>query len=397
MGPLVPDIVTNELNLVVALLIGVAFGFVLEQAGFSSSRKLTGLFYGTDFTVLRVFFTAGVTAMTGVLLLSKAGLLDASVIYIHPTYVQSALIGGLIMGVGFVVGGFCPGTSFCAMSVGRIDAMVFVGGGLAGVFAFGEAFPVVRGLYQAGSLGDPTVPAYFGISPGVVLVAMIAVAIAAFVFTSSIERRVNPRSPATAFHAGRHRLAALALLVAGVAVAAWPDYQARLLAKASDEQLRLVNPIDRMTPDEVAFRIVDADPSLLLVDVRPVEAFAKWTLPGAVSIPPSDLFGRGLPPELSHVQRRKVFFADDERQAEEAATLARLLGYENVAVLEGGLTQFKATILEASGSPVNGGRADSALQAFRVQAAQKILTLASARTAKPAPRKPKKIAGGCGV
>ena len=56
MGPLVPDIIGNELNLVVALLIGIAFGFILEQAGFSTSKKLVGLFYGYDFTVLRVFF-----------------------------------------------------------------------------------------------------------------------------------------------------------------------------------------------------------------------------------------------------------------------------------------------------------------------------------------------------
>jgi hypothetical protein len=47
MGPLVPDIISNELNLVVALIIGVGFGYVLEQAWFSSSRKLTGLFDGT--------------------------------------------------------------------------------------------------------------------------------------------------------------------------------------------------------------------------------------------------------------------------------------------------------------------------------------------------------------
>jgi rhodanese-related sulfurtransferase len=397
MGPLVPDLVTSELNLVVALLIGIAFGYILEQAGFSSSRKLTGLFYGTDFTVLRVFFTAGVTAMTGVLLLSKAGLLDASVIYIHPTFVQSAIVGGLIMGAGFVVGGFCPGTSFCAASVGRIDAMVFVAGGLAGVFLFGEAFPAVRGLYQAGSLGDPTVPAYFGISPGIVLVGMIVVAIGAFVVTSSIERRVNPESPATMFESGRHRLAATALLLAGVAVAGWPDHQTRLLAKAGDGEFRRANPIERMTSDEVAFRIVDADPALLLVDVRPPEAFAKWTLPGAASIPPADLFGRSLPPELSQRHRRKVFFADDEPQAEDAAALARLLGYENVAVLEGGLAGFRATILATVAAGTDGSTTDPAVRAFRMQAARKILTLANARAAQPAVRKPKKIAGGCGV
>ena len=56
MGPLVPDIIGNELNLVAALFIGIAFGFILEQAGFSTSKKLVGLFYGYDFTVLRVFF-----------------------------------------------------------------------------------------------------------------------------------------------------------------------------------------------------------------------------------------------------------------------------------------------------------------------------------------------------
>ena len=154
MGPLVPDIITDELNLLVALLVGIAFGFILEQAGFSSSRKLTGLFYGTDFTVLRVFFTAGVTAMTGVLLLGNLGVLDTSISYINPTFVPSALLGGAVMGVGFVVGGYCPGTSFCGAAVGRIDAMLFVLGGLLGAWGFGEAFPHVQALYTAGSKGD---------------------------------------------------------------------------------------------------------------------------------------------------------------------------------------------------------------------------------------------------
>jgi rhodanese-related sulfurtransferase len=397
MGPFVPDLVTNELNLVVALLLGVAFGFILEQAGFSSSRKLTGLFYGTDFTVLRVFFTAGVTAMTGVLLLSKAGLLDATVIYVHPTFIQSALIGGLIMGVGFVVGGFCPGTSFCAAAVGRVDGMVFIVGGLAGVLLFGEAFPAVRGVYGAGSLGDPTVPALLGVSPGVVLVAMIAFAIGAFVLTSRIERRVNRDAPSNTFAAGRHRLGGVALLVTGVIVAASPDYRDRLLATAGDEAHRRAHPTDRMTPDELAFRIVDADPALLLIDVRPAATFETWTLPGAVSVTPSDLFGRGLPPGLAQIHRRKVFFAEDERQGDEAAALARLLGHENVAVLEGGLAGFRATILDAPGSASSSATGDPAVKAFRANAARRITTLVGARTATPVVRKPKKVAGGCGV
>src|SRR5512147_1403243 len=109
MGPLVPEIIGNELNYVVALFVGIAFGFVLEQAGFSSSKKLAGVFYGYDFTVLRVFFTAGVTAMSGVIILGYLGWLDTNFIYINPTYLQAAILGGVIMGFGFIIGGYCPG------------------------------------------------------------------------------------------------------------------------------------------------------------------------------------------------------------------------------------------------------------------------------------------------
>lgn len=149
MGPLVPDIIGNELNFIVALFIGIAFGFILEQAGFSTSRKLVGLFYGYDFTVLRVFFTAGVTAMLGVIVLGHFGLLDLSLIYINPTFLRSAIAGGLIMGLGFVIGGFCPGTSITAAAIGKIDGMIFVLGSVIGVFIFAEGYPVFENFYNA--------------------------------------------------------------------------------------------------------------------------------------------------------------------------------------------------------------------------------------------------------
>ena len=70
MGPFVPDLISDQLNLVVALILDIAFGFVLEQAGFSSSRRLAGVFYSYDFTVLRVFFARGsLRAASSILLL----------------------------------------------------------------------------------------------------------------------------------------------------------------------------------------------------------------------------------------------------------------------------------------------------------------------------------------
>ena len=347
MGPLVPDIITNELSLIVALLVGIGFGFIIEQAGFSSSRKLTGLFYGTDFTVLRVFFAAGATAMTGVLLLADVGLLDSSVIYVNPTFVYSALAGGAVMGIGFVVGGYCPGTSFAGAAVGRIDAMTFVLGGLIGAFGFGEAFPHVQRFYLASAFGDPTVPAVLGITPGVFALATIVVAISAFALTTRLERRVNPSSLSYGFSPLGHRLAAGALLCAGVLVALTPDYQTRLLAKAADEDSRRAQPIVEMSPDELAYRILDHDASLMLIDVRSAGAFARSGLPGAVNIRTPEMFGSQWRDVLARAGTHKIFIAQNEDDARTAASLSLLLGYDNAGVLEGGMTAFTRTILEA--------------------------------------------------
>src|SRR3972149_8922404 len=109
------------LNLLTAVLIGTGFGFALEQAGFSSSRKLAGIFYGYDTTVLKVFFTAAIVALIGAQFLSYFGLIDLHRVFVNHYYVLPAIIGGIIMGAGFVMGGFCPGTGFSALAIGKID------------------------------------------------------------------------------------------------------------------------------------------------------------------------------------------------------------------------------------------------------------------------------------
>ena len=101
---------------VLYLLIGVAFGFVLEISGFGNSRKLAAQFYFKDMTVLKVMFTAIIVACTLVFLSSAMGLLDYNLVWVPPTYLWPGIVGGLIMGVGFIVGGFCPGTSLVAMA-----------------------------------------------------------------------------------------------------------------------------------------------------------------------------------------------------------------------------------------------------------------------------------------
>ena len=181
MGPLsVNELISENTNLFLAFIIGIGFGFVLEQSGFSSSRKLAGVFYGYDTVVLKVFFTAAITAMLGLLFFSLFGWVDLNLVYINPTYLTSAIVGGIIMGVGFILGGDCPGTSFCGASIGKIDAFVFIGGLFLGVLIFGLGYNIWSGMYLAKFLGSPKISQTLGLSDGVFAFLLIIVALAMF-------------------------------------------------------------------------------------------------------------------------------------------------------------------------------------------------------------------------
>ena len=92
--------------LVTALAIGLAFGFVLERAGLGDPKKLLGLFYLEDFTMLKVMITAIAVAAAALALLAATGALDLSGLLVQPTYFWPQLVGGLVLGVGFAIGGY---------------------------------------------------------------------------------------------------------------------------------------------------------------------------------------------------------------------------------------------------------------------------------------------------
>ncbi len=191
-GPLIPmGVIPEAWNNVTALLLGMAFGFVLEASGFSSSRKIMGTFFGYDFVVLRVFFTAAVTAMIGIIYFDYMGWMDAGSLYINPYFVWSAIIGGIIMGFGFALGGFCPGTSFCGVAIGKIDAIVFVVGLLIGVFIFSELYPLFEGIYNGANKGDATIYDMLGMSRNVFGFLLIVAAVGMFYGAAFVEKKVK--------------------------------------------------------------------------------------------------------------------------------------------------------------------------------------------------------------
>ena len=398
MGPFVPDVISDQLNLVVALILGVGFGVALEQAGFSSSRRLAGVFYGYDFTVLRVFFTAAVTAMSGVLLLGYFGLLDTDAIFVNPTWLLPAIAGGAIMGVGFVLGGYCPGTSVCAAAIGKVDAMFFVAGGMLGVFAFGELYPLYEGFYESTSLGPVKIFDSLGMSQGMFAFLLIAVAVGAFVATTAIEKRVNRTgAPSLGFRASRHVIAGACVVALGILFIFLPDRKTHLVDRVSEPAYRVAHPVARMTPDELAFRIVDNEPRIRIIDIRTPDAWAKFSLPGSTNIQVRDMFGKDWIPMLSQRHVKKVILADDEAREHAACLLLGELGYENVAVLQGGLDAFTATIMNPPAAGPAGTRWDADVFRFREKARRDIAAMIekSRNGAAKEVKKVKKIQGGC--
>ena len=398
MGPFVPDLISDQLNLVVALVLGIGFGFVLEQAGFSSSRRLAGVFYGYDFTVLRVFFTAAVTAMSGVLLLGYFGLLDTEAIFVNPTWLVPTIVGGAIMGVGFILGGYCPGTSICAAAIGKVDAMFFVGGGILGVLLFGELYPLYKIFYDSTSLGPVRVFDSLGISQGLFAFLLIAAAVGAFTATTVIEKKVNKSSaPSFEFRPRKHVVAGLCVLALGVIFVFLPDRKTHLINKVSDAEYIVSHPVAAMDVDELAFRIVDHEPNVRIIDVRSPDAYAKLALPGSDNVSLRDFFGKDWVPVLSQRHVKKVLLADNESQERAACLLLQELGYENLAVLRGGFDAFKKTILEHSAFVRSGTRWDEDVINFRGKALVDIKKMIDDNKNKgpKEPKKTKKIQGGC--
>jgi hypothetical protein len=396
MGPLVPDVVGNELNFIVALIIGIFFGVILEQAGFSTSKKLVGLFYGYDFTVLRVFFTAGIVAMIGVIAFEHFGLLDINLTYINPTFLWSALIGGLIMGLGFVVGGFCPGTSICAAAIGKIDAMIFIAGSFIGVLIFAEGYPLWEGLYKANNWGNVRVFDSLGMQQTIFAFLLTAVALFAFWMISIIENKVNGiKKPAFRFTPYYVTIGAIGFILS-LSAFVLTERKDSLQNLVSDKEF--VNNFDlkTMSVDEFAYRIIKDDNKLQIIDFRPIKEYEKQSLPGSTSFTFDNLFEKE-PSKILRIRHKKnVFVAHDEFTERQFAIIAGRLGFSNVTILKGGLNSFNNEILNFKENSIAATKQESDTFRFRAKASSIIPVLIKEnKSAGPVKKTQKRVVGGC--
>jgi rhodanese-related sulfurtransferase len=398
MGPLVPSILSNEFSLVIALIAGIGFGFVLEQAGFSSTKKLVGLFYGYDFTVLKVFFTAGVTAMIGVLLFGQIGILDLSLIYINPTFLWSALVGGAIMGVGFIIGGFCPGTSVCAAAIGKLDGLAFVFGSGLGVLLFAEGYPMFKDIYLSKSWGALLINEQLGLSKVLFAFILAAIAFVAFYLTRQIENKVNrttvqlPKSRIILYSSA----VVFAFLVLTV-VALMPDRNSRLEKKALQAlQHTDFTPL-QVPADKLASEIVSNYYKINIIDLRTSDAFTKYHLPFAINIPVDKLTDRQWRTILDQKHKVNFFYADDQLIAKRGILLAGYLGKAENYLLSGSSSDFKKLFFDLTAPGADASKQEVNNYHFRNKAANdmKILQDALKNSTEPVVAKTSKIKGGC--
>lgn len=396
MGPLVPDIISNDLNFIVALFIGILFGAILEQAGFSTSKKLVGLFYGYDFTVLRVFFTAGIVAMIGVLALVHFGYLDMNLVYINPFFVWSAIVGGLIMGLGFVIGGFCPGTSVCAAAIGKVDAMIFILGAVLGVFLFAEAYPIFEPLYKAANLGSPQVFDSIGISQSLFAFLLALIALTAFWAVSIIENKVNKVDAAPI----RFTPYYVSLAVIGIFMAfsafIFTSPKDDLKAKVEDKSFVKNHKIDFIDSDELAFRLIDKDKRIQILDFRNPNDFEKFKLPNSTLITIDNLFEKE-PNQILRIKGiERIVVANNEEEAIKIAVILEETGYKSIRVLKGGLEQFNNDILKFAKTEEPKNKLEADKFRFRSYAASVLPKLIEEnKKSGPVEKKQKRVIGGC--
>lgn len=147
-------------ELILGLVIGIAFGAILQLGGASSYHKILGALLLKDMAIIKLILTAIAVGTVGIYALD---LVDMANLSIKPTYIAGIAVAGLIFGVGFAVAGYCPGTCVVAAGAGKTDAIVTIIGGLFGALLYSFLYPSFAGLIRVGNYGEITLPSLFGV------------------------------------------------------------------------------------------------------------------------------------------------------------------------------------------------------------------------------------------
>jgi rhodanese-related sulfurtransferase len=324
-----------------ALLLGVGMGFALERGGLGRAPLLAAQFYLNDMRVLKTMFTAIITAMVLVLIATGLGWLDDTALWINPTHLWPGILGGLLLGVGFIVGGYCPGTSLVAIATGKLDGLAFALGILVGTVLFGSTV----GLYWSSwhhwsDLGTLTLYDWMGIPKHWLVLGIVLMALSWFVGAHWLERwrgELPATTPRAKRWMGAGTLVLLSLTALGV-VLGQPDLDDRVELHAAALDATLGAREVHLPPDELLDIMHNTQLSLVLVDVRGDADFNRFHLLGSLRLPAVP----ELAPWVAALDPASVvvLVGNDEDDAEGAWRRLSVLHAPNLYLLEGGVTAW---------------------------------------------------------
>jgi hypothetical protein len=322
------------------LVLGFAFGYVLEISGFGFSPKLAAQFYFKDLTVLKVMFTGIVVAMVLIFGASAMGLLDYSKVWVNPTYLWPGIVGGLIMGVGFIIGGFCPGTSLVAAATLKVDGIFFVLGTLTGIFLFGETVEMFDIFWHSSYLGRFTLMDWLNVDAGVVVLGVILMALFMFWGGEQLERVFGGRNLSKEPRVRIAGAVGLALLGVAVLLIGQPTNVDRWQKIALISEAQLAAREVQIHPGELLDTMHNHNLKLIMLDVRSEAEYNLFHIEDARNIPLETL---AQSMDEFHLEQPNVVFvvmSNDEEAATQAWRLLTADSVMNVYILEGGINNW---------------------------------------------------------
>jgi len=329
-------------------LIGIGFGAVLEMGGFGDTRKLAAQFYLRDMTVLKVMFTGIIVAAILVAGATAFGLLDMNRVWINPTYLWPGIVGGLIMGVGFILGGFCPGTSVVAASTLKIDGMLFLAGVLGGVWLFGETVGSFELFFISSNMGRFTLAEWLGAPVGVVLLLAVLLVLVMFWAAELAERYFGekkawaeiPLRPTSLGKAGGAAALVLAALIVVMHGQPTPAQKFELLGEAVKKPV--AERAIFVHPAEVVALRQDLNIRVAVLDLRDEHDFNLFHVGGSRHVDPAALTQpEVLKPLLAEPASTVTFLvANGEGPALAAWKALKASGVQNLYVVEGGVNRW---------------------------------------------------------
>ncbi len=153
-------------KMLLGLLIGAAFGAILQLGGASNYKKILGSLLLKDLTIIKLILTAIAVGTIGIYLLDFFGMANMD---IKPTYTSGIIVAGLIFGVGFALAGYCPGTCIVGASEGKTDAVFVILGGLLGAGIYAVVFPLMNSVFNisANASNEITLASVFNVENGI--------------------------------------------------------------------------------------------------------------------------------------------------------------------------------------------------------------------------------------